>query len=146
MGRVGQITKVWHHGEADKLFCEEIDVGEEGGPRQIASGLRGHYTLEEMQGRKVLVVCNLKSAKMQGFASSGMVLAAKSEDNSKVELIAPPDDAPIGERVALEGVDETFEPQTANQAAKKKTWKKVAEELKTIDGGIATWQGKNIIT
>jgi len=146
--RVGKIVKVWNHETADKLFCEEVDIAEEGapGPRQIASGLRGHYTLEEMQGRKVLVVCNLKSAKMQGFASSGMVLAAKSEDSSKVELIAPPDDAPIGERVALEGVDETFEPQTANQAAKKKTWKKVAEELKTIDGGIATWQGKNIIT
>jgi methionine--tRNA ligase beta chain len=74
--RVGVITKVWHHPEADKLFCEEIDVGEEE-PRQIASGLREHYTLEQMLNRKVLVVCNLKSAKIVGFASSGMVLAAK---------------------------------------------------------------------
>lgn len=59
------------------MFCEEIDVGEEGGPRQIASGLREHYTLEDMQDRKVLVVCNLKAAKIVGFASNGMVLAAK---------------------------------------------------------------------
>lgn len=77
--RVGKIVKVWNHASADKLFCEEVDIAEEGadGPRQIASGLRGHYTLEEMQDRKVLVLCNLKAAKMQGFASSGMVLAAK---------------------------------------------------------------------
>lgn len=73
-------------------------------------------------------------------------LFLQSEDGSKVELIAPPDDAVIGERVTLEGVTETYEPQTANQAQKKKTWKKVAEDLKTVDGGIATWQGKTILT
>ena len=71
------LRKGWHHPEADKLFCEEIDVGEEDGPRQIASGLREHYTLDEMQDRKVLVVCNLKAAKIVGFNSNGMVLAAK---------------------------------------------------------------------
>lgn len=75
--RVGQITKVWHHPDADKLFCEEIDVGEEGGPRQIASGLREHYELSDMQDKKVLVVCNLKPSKIVGFTSNGMVLAAK---------------------------------------------------------------------
>ena len=71
------LFKVWHHPDADKLFCEEIDVGEESGPRQIVSGLRDHYTLEEMQDRKVLVVCNLKAAKIAGINSNGMVLAAK---------------------------------------------------------------------
>ena len=75
--RSSLLRKVWHHPEADKLFCEEIDVGEDDGPRQIASGLREHYTLEEMQGRKVIVVCNLKAAKIVGFNSNGMVLAAK---------------------------------------------------------------------
>lgn len=74
--RVGQINKVWLHPEADKLYCEEIDVGEDA-PREIASGLREHYTLEQMEGRKVLVVCNLKAAKIVGFTSNGMVLAAK---------------------------------------------------------------------
>jgi methionyl-tRNA synthetase len=75
--RVGKIVKVWNHESADKLFCEEIDLAEEEGPRQIASGLRGHYTLAEMQDRRVLVVCNLKAAKIVGFSSNGMVLAAK---------------------------------------------------------------------
>lgn len=57
--KVGQITKVWVHPDADKLYCEEIECGEEA-PRQIASGLRHHYTLDEMQGRRLLVVSNLK--------------------------------------------------------------------------------------
>ena len=80
---MGKIVKVWNHESADKLFCEEIDVGEDG-PREIASGLRGHYTLEDMQDRLVLVVCNLKAAKIVGFSSNGMVLAAKVSKKSRV--------------------------------------------------------------
>ncbi len=75
--KVGKIIKVWNHETADKLLCEQIDLGEETGPRDIASGLREHYSLEEMQDREVLVVCNLKPAKIVGFMSNGMVLAAK---------------------------------------------------------------------
>jgi tRNA-binding EMAP/Myf-like protein len=56
-----------------RLFCEEIDIGEDA-PRRIASGLREHYSLEEMQGRKLIVVCNLKEAKLVGFVSQGMSL------------------------------------------------------------------------
>ena len=52
--KVGQITKVWVHPDADKLYCEEIECGEEK-PRQIASGLRPHYSLEEME-RKFLLL------------------------------------------------------------------------------------------
>jgi tRNA-binding EMAP/Myf-like protein len=58
--KVGRITKVWVHPDADKLYCEEIDCGEADGPRQIASGLRMHYEEEEMLGKRVLVVANLK--------------------------------------------------------------------------------------
>jgi methionine--tRNA ligase beta chain len=142
--RVGEITKVWNHPEADKLFCEEIDVGEATGPRQIASGLREHYSLQEMQGKKVLVVCNLKSSKIVGFASNGMVLAAKGPNGSKVELVEPPADAPVGERVFIEGL--SGEPLSAAQVKKRKAWDSVAEGLKTGEGGVATWDGKTIMT
>ncbi|KAG7366316.1 methionine-tRNA ligase [Nitzschia inconspicua] len=142
--RVGKIVKVWNHASADKLFCEEIDVGEETGPREIASGLREHYSLEDMQDRLVLVVCNLKAAKIVGFNSNGMVLAAKAEDGSKVELVTPPEGANVGERVFIEGL--TGEASTSAQMKKKKTWDTVAKELKTGEGGIATWQGKPIQT
>ena len=57
--KVGKITKVWAHPDADRLYCEQIDCGEET-PREIASGLREHYTEEEMMGRRLLVVSNLK--------------------------------------------------------------------------------------
>eukprot|EP00957_Ditylum_brightwellii_P130755 9975812-Ditylum_brightwellii.AAC.2 len=57
--KVGQISKVWNHPDADKLYCEEIECGEEE-PRQIASGLRPHYDEAGMLGRRLLVVANLK--------------------------------------------------------------------------------------
>jgi len=50
--RVGRIVKVWPHETAERLYCEEIDVGESA-PRQVASGLRQHYSVDEMQGRLV---------------------------------------------------------------------------------------------
>jgi aminoacyl tRNA synthase complex-interacting multifunctional protein 1 len=97
--RVGVIQKVWDHTTADKLYCEEINVGEDA-PREICSGLRDYYSLDDLQGRKVLVVCNLKAAKIVGFTSNGMVLAAKLD--GKVELVEPPADAEIGSRVTLD--------------------------------------------
>merc|ERR1712154_161687 len=51
--RVGYIERCWEHEEADKLYCEEIDLGEEGGPRKIASGLKAHYAIDDMVGKKV---------------------------------------------------------------------------------------------
>ena len=82
--RVGLLTKTWHHPESDKLWCEEIDVGEPT-PRQVCSGLRAFYTEEQFKaGRKVVVVCNLKPAKMAGFESAGMVLCAANAEHTKV--------------------------------------------------------------
>eukprot|EP00934_Nitzschia_sp_Nitz4_P008399 Nitzschia sp. Nitz4//scaffold203_size38902//33863//36338//NITZ4_007667-RA/size38902-augustus-gene-0.45-mRNA-1//1//CDS//3329541445//8389//frame0 len=142
--RVGKILEVAVHESADKLYCEQIDVGEDA-PRAIASGLRGHYTLEEMQDRLVLVVCNLKAAKIVGFSSHGMVLAAKGD--GKVELVTPPEGSKIGERVFLEGMEnESYEPFSAAQMKKKKTWDTVATDLKTVADGVATWQGKTLRT
>jgi len=139
--RVGLITKVWLHPDADKLFCEEIDVGEDE-PRQIASGLRGHYELSEMEDRKVLVVCNLKAANIVGFKSFGMVLAAKAENN--VELVIPPEGASIGERVYVDGL--SGEPITSAQVKKKKVWETVSSKLRSNGKMEATWDGQVIMT
>lgn len=57
--RVGKILKAWKHPNADTLYVEEIDVGEEK-PRQICSGLLKFIPLEHMQGAETLVICNLK--------------------------------------------------------------------------------------
>jgi methionyl-tRNA synthetase len=83
--RVGQIQKVTDHEASDRLYCLEINVNDGfNAIRPVASALRGRYSKEELLGRKVLVVCNLKEAKFQGFLSCAMILAAKktSEDGS----------------------------------------------------------------
>mmetsp|Transcript_15996 Transcript_15996/g.44243 ORF Transcript_15996/g.44243 Transcript_15996/m.44243 type:complete len:769 (-) Transcript_15996:85-2391(-) len=141
--RVGKIAEVWNHESADKLFCEKIDCGEETGPREIASGLREFYTIEEMKDKLVLVVCNLKASRILGFNSNGMVLAAKGEDG-KTELVEPPEGSQVGERVFIEGL--TGEPFSSSQVKKKKVWNTVSNDLKTGEGGVATWQGKTIQT
>ena len=140
--RVGVINKAWEHPEADKLYCEEIDLGEESGPRQIASGLKAHYSLEEMQGRKVLVLANLKSRKLVGFPSHGMVLCASSGD--QVEFIDPPADAKVGDRIMVEGYD--GEPATENQVIKKKMLDAIFPDLKTNGDGVATYKGTPLKT
>ena len=68
--------KCWDHAESDKLLCEEIDVGEDK-PRAIASGLRAFYTKEEMQGKKVIVLANLKERPMAGFKSQVIIMIRK---------------------------------------------------------------------
>ena len=117
--RVGQIVEAWEHPDSDKLWVEKIDVGEPE-PRQIASGLRAYYgTAGELEGRKVIVVCNLKEAKLGGVASNGMVLCASSEDRSTVAFVEPPDAAAPGDRVLAEGAA-AIDPATPNQCKKKK--------------------------
>ncbi|KAG6514317.1 hypothetical protein ZIOFF_024667 [Zingiber officinale] len=81
--RVGLIKKVQKHPDADSLYVEEIDVGEES-PRTVVSGLVKYIPLEEMQNRKVCVLCNLKPATMRGIKSQAMVLAASNDDHTKV--------------------------------------------------------------
>lgn len=137
--RVGVISKVWEHEEADKLYCEEIDIGEEGGPRQIASGLRPHYAAADLEGRRVCVLANLKARKLVGFKSHGMVLCASTDDGSKVVFVDPPEDAAIGERVMVAGYD--GEPATENQILKKKMLDVIFLDLKTNEDGVATYKG-----
>lgn len=142
--RVGVIKKAWLHEEGDKLFCEEIDIGEEEGPRNIASGLRAHYNLEDLEGQRVLVLANLKTRKLLGFPSHGMVLCAASEDGSKVEFIEPPADAKIGERVVVEGFD--GEPATENQIVKRKMLDAIFPDLSTNSEGVAIYKGVSLLT
>jgi aminoacyl tRNA synthase complex-interacting multifunctional protein 1 len=135
--RIGIIQKAWFHPESDKLFCEEIDIGENQ-VRQIASGLRAHYQLDDLVGQRVLVVANLKPRKIAGFISYGMVLCAANE--SKVKLITPPDGAPVGESVTVEGY--IGEPATENQIIKKKMIDVIFPDLRTDEAGVAKY--KNI--
>jgi len=139
--RVGMIRKAWLHPEAEKLFCEEIDIGEDE-PRQIASGLRAHYDVGDLEGQRVLVLANLKARKLVGFPSHGMVLCACAD--GKVQFVEPPEGAEIGERITVEGYD--GEPATENQVIKKKMLDKIFPDLKTNGDGVATYKGVPLST
>ncbi len=96
--RVAKITSVERHPKADRLFIEHIDLGYE--QRQIVSGLVGHYTEDELVGKSIVLVANLKPAKLRGVESQGMLLAAQHDDTVDV-LFA--ENAEPGAPVHLEG-------------------------------------------
>lgn len=146
--KVGVITKVWVHEKADKLYCEEIDVGEDA-PRQIASGLRPHFTEEQMLGQRLLVVSNLKAKNLVGFKSHGMVLCAAqaldADGRERVEFVEPPAAAPIGEIVTFEGLPPP-QPLSAAQVEKKKVFQACLDGMRTLDDCRAAWKGHVFMT
>ncbi len=73
--KVGRIVDIKKHEQADTLYVEQIDVGEDK-PRTIVSGLVNYIPIEKMQNRLVLVCTNLQPAALRGVTSEGMVLAA----------------------------------------------------------------------
>ncbi len=92
--RVALIKSVKQHPDADKLYIMTLDVG--GKTKEVVAGFRGIYTEKELIGKKVIYLANLQKAKLRGFVSEGMVLAA--EDNENVEILEAPNSEP-GARV-----------------------------------------------
>jgi aminoacyl tRNA synthase complex-interacting multifunctional protein 1 len=147
--RVGHILKAIKHPEADSLYVSTIAMGDKAGSddtseyegqvvRTVCSGLNGLVPLEEMQGRKIVVVCNLKPVKMRGIKSAAMVLAASprlkegeaDDHKGPVELVNPPADAKAGERVYFEGWK--GEPEKVLNP-KKKIWETFQPGFTTTD-------------
>lgn len=122
--RVGKITKVWVHPESEKLYCEEIDIGN-GEIRKIASGLQKFIPIEGMENQLVIVLTNLKAKPLAGFPSHGMVLCAETPDKSAVELITPPEGSQPGDLVFFEGQGR----EPPEQLPKKNPWDTVQPAL-----------------
>ncbi len=80
--KVAQIVKAEEHPEADKLVVLQLDLGEE--KRQIVAGIKKNYSVDELVGKKIVVVTNLKPAKLRGIESNGMLLAAVHKDDAIV--------------------------------------------------------------
>ncbi len=96
--RVGQIMAAERIEKSEKLLKLQVDLGEERGPRQILSGIAKHYSPASLIGRKIVVVANLKPAKLMGELSEGMLLAA-SDDAGNLELVSPGAVIPPGSMV-----------------------------------------------
>ncbi|GHS96446.1 methionine--tRNA ligase [Synergistales bacterium] len=97
--RVAQVIKVEEIPRSKNLYKLDVDLGYE--KRVICSGIKRFFKPEELEGRRIVMVTNLKPAKLCGIESNGMILAASvhEEGNEKVSLIVPASDIPLGSRV-----------------------------------------------
>lgn len=98
--KVGAIESVEKIEKSKKLYKIQVDLGPELGKRQIVSGIALFYTPEQLIGRRIIVVANLKPAQLMGVESRGMLLAASSADRTKLTLLTPGEDIPLGSSVS----------------------------------------------
>ncbi|VVD00507.1 unnamed protein product, partial [Leptidea sinapis] len=137
--RIGKIVDINKHPDADSLYVEKIDCGEEN-PRIVVSGLVNHVPIDEMKNKIVMVLCNLKPVKMRGVTSEAMVMCASSPE--KVEVLVPPCEAAPGDLVCCEGYPREPEPQ---MNPKKKIFETCAPDLKTNENRVACYKGSPLI-
>jgi methionyl-tRNA synthetase len=96
--RVATIEHVEQVPKSKKLYQIQLDVGELG-KRQIVSGIAQHYTPEQLVGRQIVIVANLKPAKLMGVESRGMLLAASTEGDEVLAVLSPDKPIAAGARV-----------------------------------------------
>jgi len=94
--QVGEIIACEEVKKSRKLLCSQVKIGSQ--VRQIVSGIKAHYSAEEMVGKKVMVVTNLKPAKLAGILSEGMILCAEDADGN-LSLMVPEKEMPAGAEI-----------------------------------------------
>ena len=94
--QVGEIIKCEEVPKSKKLLCSQVKIGSQ--VRQIVSGIKKWYSPEEMVGKKVMVLVNLKPAKLAGMLSEGMILCAEDK-NGNIVLMKPEKDVPAGAEI-----------------------------------------------
>ena len=94
--QVGEIIACEEVKKSKKLLCSQVKIGSQ--VKQIVSGIKAHYTPEEMVGKKVMVLVNLKPAKLAGVLSEGMLLCAEDADGN-LSLMVPEKEMPAGAEI-----------------------------------------------
>ncbi|MDD7148601.1 MAG: methionine--tRNA ligase [Lachnospiraceae bacterium] len=94
--QVGEIIACEEVPKSKKLLCSQVKIGSQ--VKQIVSGIKQHYSAEEMVGKKVMVLVNLKPAKLAGVLSEGMLLCAEDADGN-LALLTPEKDMPAGAEI-----------------------------------------------
>ena len=94
--QVGEIIACKEVKKSKKLLCSQVKIGSQ--VRQIVSGIKAHYSAEEMVGKKVMVVTNLKPAKLAGILSEGMILCAEDAEGN-LSLMVPEKEMPAGAEI-----------------------------------------------
>jgi methionyl-tRNA synthetase len=83
--RVGEVLDIQNHPNADKLYVLQVGLGEK--TIQLVAGLRGHYQIEQLKGKQIVVLTNLEPRSLRGIESQGMLLAAQSQEG--VSILSP---------------------------------------------------------
>ncbi|KJA24047.1 hypothetical protein HYPSUDRAFT_136729 [Hypholoma sublateritium FD-334 SS-4] len=139
--RVGHIVDIMKHPDADGLYVEQIDIGEETGPRTVVSGLVNYIPIEQMRDKYLIAVCNLKPANMRGVKSFAMVLCATSKEGKDggIELVQPPPGSKPGDRVYFEGAEFESATPLTQLNPKKKIFEIIQPGFTTLDSKEAAW-------
>lgn len=95
--QIGEVIACEEVKKSRKLLCSQVKIGSQ--VKQIISGIKANYSAEEMVGKKVMVVVNLKPAKLAGLLSEGMILCAENE-NGDLALMIPDKDMPAGASIS----------------------------------------------
>ncbi|ANB13854.1 Arc1p [Sugiyamaella lignohabitans] len=128
------VEKVDYHPNADSLYVSQVRV--EGGPTSelltVCSGLVKYVPKDELEGRRIVVVTNLKPSKLRGIKSEAMLLAAVGDDsagNKKLELVSPPKQAALGETLFFDKYPISQSQQVPLKSIKSKVWQEVQKQL-----------------
>ncbi|WVF65330.1 methionine-tRNA ligase, beta subunit [Kwoniella sp. CBS 6097] len=139
--RVGKVLDVKRHPDADSLYVESIDVGEEE-PRTVCSGLVKYMTEDQIRGATIIVICNLKPVTMRGVKSFAMLLCATAKDGKEaggVQFVLPPAGSQPGERIYFEGEKYENSKPEGQLNPKKKVFETIQPGFITLDTLEAAW-------
>ena len=130
---VALVERVEAHPNSDKLVITQLDCGDH--KRQIVAGLQQHIDVAAFGGSKVVCIINLKTAKLGGEISEGMILASTSgNDPKKVSPIVPPSDAEPGSMVFPENLDAPENAAMCPKTLKGELWRSIVPKLSVKDG------------
>merc|ERR1712226_1132186 len=118
--QVSQLGQVVHVPDSEKLFMTDVDIGG-GVSKKLVTGLAKHYSAQELSGKKVATIVNLKSAKLAGQLSEVMLLAGDQtvDDVLDIKILQVPENSQVGDVLHVEG--DTL-PDTFPEQISKKNW------------------------
>ena len=133
--KVGKIVDIQPNTEGDKLYNEQIDIGN-GEIRKIASGLRGRVDINDLKDSLVVCILNLKERNLKGWPSHGMILCTTGKDG-KIEPLRPPEGSNPGDEVFIGDLPRDPVPD------KKCPWDKICKNIFVNANKQATYKDDN---
>ncbi|GKT33232.1 Methionine--tRNA ligase [Aduncisulcus paluster] len=132
--------------DSDKLFLCKVDVSRGMKPKQVVTGLQHYYSAEELTGKKVACIINLKPAKLAGILSEAMILAGSFQEDGKsdetVKICAVHESCPLGYNVLVDKWP--CAAPSDDSTCNAKQWKKITRALKCV-GGCAGLEGMKLV-